>query len=113
MLKFRNKTQQKRWEDYVVFFQKIVDLQNKGKTIFYNCGEIGDILEKIVINLECGEIYGLTESGNSRLRTMWVGSEFDIDPKTGEYDCLHISTPLPKLIKENNFRYYEKEIKIK
>ena len=44
MLKFRNNTQEKRWVDYVNFFQKIVDLQNKGKTMFYNDK---DILNKL------------------------------------------------------------------
>ena len=110
MLKFRNNTQEKRWVDYVNFFQKIVDLQNKGKTIFYNDK---DILDKITIDLKVGEIYELRETLPCSIKNMFVGSESDIDPKTGEYDCLHISTPLPKLIKENNFRYYEKEIKIK
>jgi hypothetical protein len=103
---FKTDAQYKRWLDYKAFFEYLIELQNKGITIWANdepCGKFAFHKESWEWETEIIEKY---RNGT----IIWVGAEHDYNKKSGDYDFLHISQSLNQLKKQYKFRYYQNEV---
>jgi hypothetical protein len=108
---FKTDAQYERWLEYKVFFEYLIELQNKGITIWANdepCGKFM-ISSDYWGNIPDGESH-LVEKLSSNSFVCWVGAEHDYNKKTGNCDFLYISQSLNYLKKQHKFRYYQNEV---
>jgi hypothetical protein len=109
---FKTDTQYKRWLDYVEFFTKIIDMQNKGKTIWVEYEDGLHILGKIEFT-KCDNQWHIFEIYSSQSKTWWVGDTHDYNKSTEDYDLLYIDNSIKQLIKKYKFKYFANEVLIK
>lgn len=115
---FKTETQYKRWLEYESFFEKLIDLQSKGYTIFSN--QSGTLEPLCEFEFETDE-WGWDNSKNETHivercdifnSVVWVGASHDLNKKTDKYDYLHIDDSLDALIRNHKFQYFANSVLI-
>ena len=93
--KFKTDAQYRKYLEYSAYWDYLSHLQNQGNLIYEN----GELIKGKFFSDENG--FGIRKDG---CRMYYVGSEWDENPKTGEYDLLWIQKALNTFKKECKFQ---------